>query len=261
MTSAMRMTGMALGAALSTQFLARRRVVCAESSMAATSTKESNHGWSVDQLKQKSAEVRANVKELDPQEVLASLQCGNARFWTGKPLKPEVGAFERRALALQQFPTVAILSCSDSRVPAEIVFDQALGDMFVVRVAGNALDTVAHASLQYAVEHLHVKVVVVMGHEYCGAVKAAELPLDQLQKEPEVLSRALRTIKAGLDEERLALILDKRAHDREAVLTNVKRQLDTLSRDPVIAEKVRGGKLLILGAFYEVSSGIVDFLE
>jgi carbonic anhydrase len=75
----------------------------------------------------------------------------------------QVSAFERRALIMQQYPSVAILGCSDSRVPIEIVFDQGLGDMFVIRVAGNCLDTTTTASLQYAVQHLHVKLIVVMG--------------------------------------------------------------------------------------------------
>merc|ERR550514_1379463 len=102
-----------------------------------------------------------------------------------------MSAFERRALIKSQFPSVALLGCSDSRVPVEIVFDQGLGDMFVVRVAGNVLDTATSASLQYAVVHLKVKVLVVLGHEGCGAVKAAGLPTEKLQEEPPELFRAL----------------------------------------------------------------------
>merc|ERR1719284_370870 len=92
-----------------------------------------------------------------PQEVLAELQQGNVRFWTGQSTRPERSAFERRALISKQFPSTAILGCSDSRVPTEIVFDQGLGDMFVVRVAGNCLDRTTTGSLQYAVLHLNVK--------------------------------------------------------------------------------------------------------
>merc|ERR1712217_390992 len=103
----------------------------------------------------------------------------------------EKNAFERRALIMKQFPSVAILGCSDSRVPVEIVFDQGLGDIFVIRVAGNALDTATLASLQYAVHHLHVKIVLVLGHELCGAVKAAQLPVEALEREPEQLEQAL----------------------------------------------------------------------
>merc|ERR1712048_1236715 len=106
-------------------------------------------------------------------EVMADLQKGNARFWMGHATRPEKSAFERRALITKQFPSVAVLGCSDSRVPVEIIFDQGLGDMFVIRVAGNCLDITTLASLQYAVHHLKVKVLMVMGHEGCGAVKAS----------------------------------------------------------------------------------------
>merc|ERR1712217_632576 len=171
----------------------------------------------------------------------------------------EKNAFERRALIMKQFPSVAVLGCSDSRVPGEIVFDQGLGDMFVVRVAGNCLDVASNASLDYAVHHLNVKVVVVMGHEGCGAVKAAGLPIAQIDKESDALSRALKNIKNGLDENRLAQVQDARAHDREAVVTNVKRQVLQLSNDETFAAKIRRQEIILIGAFYEISSGIVDF--
>merc|ERR1719265_2495494 len=119
-----------------------------------------------------------------PQQVLEDLQKGNARFWTGSATRPEMSAFERRALIKQQFPSVAVLGCSDSRVPVEIVFDQGLGDMFVIRVAGNHLDNASHASLQYAVSALKVKVVVVLGHEGCGAIKHAMDPQEVIDKQP-----------------------------------------------------------------------------
>merc|ERR1719510_868932 len=113
-------------------------------------------------------EGHEKAKMQSPPQVLSDLQKGNARFWMGTARRPESSAFERRALISKQFPLTAILGCSDSRVPTEIVFDQGLGDMFVIRVAGNCLDTTTTASLQYAVNHLKVKVVVVMGHEGCG---------------------------------------------------------------------------------------------
>merc|ERR1712127_301907 len=97
----------------------------------------------------------------------------------------------------KQFPSTAILSCSDSRVPIEIVFDQGLGDLFVIRVAGNCLDTASTASLQYAVHHLKVKLLIVMGHEGCGAVKAAQLPLPAIEKEPEELGNLLKGMRRG----------------------------------------------------------------
>eukprot|EP00440_Ansanella_granifera_P012645 gb/GFBE01013740.1/.p1 GENE.gb/GFBE01013740.1/~~gb/GFBE01013740.1/.p1 ORF type:complete len:407 (+),score=66.88 gb/GFBE01013740.1/:1-1221(+) len=216
-------------------------------------------GFSMADARKLNADMNAKRTEQSPAEVLGNLQRGNARFWTGNATRPEKSAFERRALILQQFPHTAILGCSDSRVPVEVVFDQGLGDMFVVRVAGNCLDTGTTASLQYATNQLKVKVLVVMGHEGCGAVKAANRPIEQINQEPKALSGALRMLKSGLDEHRLMHIHDSRAHDREAVVTNVRRQIEQLAQDKAIMAKVQSKDLIIVGAFYEISSGIVDF--
>merc|ERR1712226_1660177 len=184
---------------------------------------------------------------------------GNVRFWTGQATRPEKSAFERRALISKQFPSVAILGCSDSRVPVEIIFDQGLGDLFVVRVAGNCLDTTTTASLQYAVCHLGVKVLLVLGHEGCGAIKAAALPPEKIDQEPAALRTALLNLRDGLDVNRLSQVHDTRARDREAVVTNVKSQLAALAKDETIMQKVREKELIVVGGFYEISSGIIDF--
>jgi len=159
----------------------------------------------------------------------------------------------------KQFPSVAILGCSDSRVPTEIVFDQGLGDIFVIRVAGNCIGTSTLASLQYAVHHLKVKVLMVMGHEMCGAVKAAMLNVEALENEPSELEQVLKNIKTGLDETSLRFLHDSRARDREAVAANVRQQVERLTRESGIMAKVRAQELIIVGAFYDLSSGIVDF--
>jgi carbonic anhydrase len=216
-------------------------------------------GFSMADARKRNEQLKSDFKDATPSEVLAALQKGNARFWTGNATRPEKNAFERRSLIMQQFPLSAVLGCSDSRVPVEVVFDQGLGDMFVVRVAGNCLATATKASLQYAVHHLKVKVLMVMGHEFCGAVKAAQLPVDQINKEPQALSDALKMMKAGLEESRLANIHDSRAHDREAVVTNIRRQVEGLCEDPAIMQKVIDKELIVVGCFYEISSGIVDF--
>lgn len=218
-------------------------------------------GWSMMQAREMAEASKAAAMKRTPAEVLAELQRGNVRFWTGQATRPEKSAFERRALISTQFPSTAILGCSDSRVPLEIVFDQGLGDMFVIRVAGNCLDTTTAASLQYAVHHLKVKTVIVMGHEGCGAVKAAQLPIDAINKEPESLSTLLKKLRRGLDAADLGSVQDPKAQDREAVTTNVKAQVENLVRDKGIMSKVRSGELIMLGAFYEISSGIVDFFH
>lgn len=216
-------------------------------------------GFSMADARKRSEHSKQTFKELAPEEVLSKLQRGNARFWTGNAVRPEKSAFERRALIMAQYPCSAILGCSDSRVPAEVVFDQGLGDMFVVRVAGNVLDMSTKASLQYSVHHLKVKVLLVMGHEGCGAVKAAGLPISKIEQEPEELASALKLMKAGLNEHRLQNVHDARAYDREAVVTNVRRQVEGLCDDPLIMAKVQAKELIIVGCFYEISSGIVDF--
>eukprot|EP00933_Yihiella_yeosuensis_P021895 TRINITY_DN1726_c0_g1_i2.p1 TRINITY_DN1726_c0_g1~~TRINITY_DN1726_c0_g1_i2.p1 ORF type:complete len:535 (-),score=110.00 TRINITY_DN1726_c0_g1_i2:242-1846(-) len=216
-------------------------------------------GFSMEDAAKVNAEGRAEAKKLSPAEVLSNLQRGNARFWTGCATRPEKSAFERRALIMKQFPNTAILACSDSRVPVEVIFDQGLGDMFVVRVAGNCLALTTTASLQYAVAHLGVKVLIVMGHEGCGAIKAAMGNPENINKEPESLAAGLNGLRAGLDLDRLSLVQDARAHDREAVITNVRRQVEGLCKDETIMGKVSKQELIVVGAFYEISSGIVDF--
>merc|ERR1719487_2201709 len=133
-------------------------------------------GFSMEDAMKHSQAAAKKAQARTPKQVLSQLQKGNARFWMGVSRRPEASAFERRALIMQQFPSVAILGCSDSRVPIEIVFDQGLGDIFVIRVAGNCLDTVTTGSLEYAVHHLKVKCLIVMGHEGCGAIKVLQSP-------------------------------------------------------------------------------------
>jgi carbonic anhydrase len=216
-------------------------------------------GWSMAEALA-AAKLESNKREaMLPAEVLRSLQRGNSRFWSGNASRPERSAFERRQLISQQFPLTAVLGCADSRVPTEIIFDQGLGDMFVVRVAGNVLGETTEGSLDYAVHHLQVKILVILGHEGCGAIKAAGLPMEVIDLEPPALAATLKGIKAGLNQDHISSILDRRARDREAVCTNVKNQVVKLSEDVQILDKVNEGKLKIVGAFYEISSGIVDF--
>lgn len=218
-------------------------------------------GFSMEDARKLADAEHQEALQKTPQDVLADLQKGNVRFWTGQANRPEKSIFQRRALMSKQFPLVAILSCADSRVPAEIVFDQGLGDMFVVRVAGNCLDTASLASLQYAINHLKVKLVLVMGHEACGAVKAAGLPADDIAKEPQALGRLLNSLKGGLDHKRLESVHDTRSYDREAVVTNVRRQIEQLSKDDGIMAKINNNDLMCVGGFYQISSGIVDFFS
>lgn len=202
----------------------------------------------------------ASKKNVTPKQAILELQRGNARFWSGTPERPELNAMERRAIIIGQAPTVAILSCADSRVPVEIIFDQGLGSIFVVRVAGNILDATAMGSIEFSVKYLGVKVLLVMGHEACGAVKGAmSMSNEDLEQQPAYLQTVLRSIKGNIKVDKLNRIRDNRAQDREAVVQNTTSQVKKLQENALIAERVANGSLLVAGAFYEITSGIVDF--
>lgn len=193
-----------------------------------------------------------------PEGAIQALKSGNARFFGGQGGRPELGANERRAQIMGQTPFAAVLACSDSRVPVELVFDQGFGDLFVVRVAGNVVSPGALGSIEYAITHLNVRLLVVLGHEGCGAVKAAMLPPEQVAREPEFLRFVIGCIEPGV--RGLPRIRDPKARMREAVLNNVRWQAAGLRANPTVAGAEAGGQLRVIGGFYEIGSGAVDFL-
>lgn len=208
-----------------------------------------------------SMEDIANLKESDvatPEAAIQALMDGNARFFGGQARRPDIGANERRAQIIGQTPYAAVLACSDSRVPVELVFDQGLGQLFVVRVAGNVVGESGLGTLEYAIRHLDVHLVMVMGHEGCGAVAAALLPEEKIAEEPEHLQSLIRRIQPSV--ENLPAIRDKKARMREAVINNVRQQVALLRRQTVIQEAEASGKIRVIGGYYEIGSGAVDFL-
>lgn len=208
-----------------------------------------------------SMEDIADLKQSDisvPEEAIQALKDGNARFFSGEASRPELGANERRAQIMGQTPFAAILACSDSRVPVELVFDQGFGQLFVVRVAGNVVSEVGLGTLEYAIVHLDVHLVVVMGHEGCGAVTAAMLPPEELAKEPDSLRRLIEKIQPSV--QNMPHIRDKKARMREAVLNNVRQQVYILRQQKVVKAAEESGQLRVIGGFYEIGSGGVDFL-
>lgn len=195
----------------------------------------------------------------NPEQAIRALKIGNARFFGGQAQRPEASAAERRAQILGQTPFGVVLSCSDSRVPTEIVFDQGLGDLFITRVAGNVVDRTTLGSIEYAIGHLKTHVVVVMGHEGCGAVKAALLPAEARGRETENIQFLLDQIVPSL--KNLPAIRDEKAKMREAVIANVRVQVQNLKNVKFIQDAVKAKKIAVIGAFYEITSGAVDFLE
>jgi len=196
---------------------------------------------------------------VDPGQALQRLKNGNQRFVAGKLLHQRQNPGRRAELVPAQHPFAAILGCSDSRVPLEIVFDQGLGDLFVVRVAGNVAGGDERGSLQYAVAHLHVPLIVVLGHERCGAVSAAlSLPSD-LAKEAdgvqELVARIVPNVKA------LPASGDEAERVQRAVEANVRGSLQQLREAAVLKEKIADDEIRVVGAVYELGSGRVRWLS
>jgi carbonic anhydrase len=186
--------------------------------------------------------------------VLAELKAGNAHFVAKKYEHPHQTAARQQALAATQNPHCAILTCADSRVPPELVFDQGLGDIFDVRVAGNTAGDDAVASLEYAAEHLHVPLIVVMGHTHCGAVSAAVEGGTLPGKLPGLIAELRPAVEESAHEP--GDRIENAVRDNVALVV---KQL--LAAKPVLSELVATGKLRIVGAVYSLETGKVDWLS
>jgi carbonic anhydrase len=193
-------------------------------------------------------------EQLTPDQALARLERGNARFVAGWPNHPDQSARRRREVAMRQPPFAAILTCADSRVPPEIIFDEGLGNLFVVRVAGNVLDDIVLGSLEYAVEHLHVPLIVVLGHDRCGAVTAAADGGDT-HSHIDAIVKALQP----------AIHLARAAGGdvvSQAIDANVQLVVNQLSvSEPILREHLNTGQLKVAGARYQLESGMVTRLD
>ena len=201
---------------------------------------------------------------IEASEALARLAEGNARFVAGTPTTPPLSSMERRALVLDQAPFAIILGCSDSRVPAELVFDQGFGDLFVIRVAGNIVAPSQVGSVEFAASKFGTKLVVVMGHQGCGAITAAvEELLDGAKPESRNLASivdrvmpSVRAVVAGFGQ------TDRKTLIREAVRANVRASVDHLRHGSPLLEKLtQNDGLMIVGAKYSLDSGVVSFLD
>jgi carbonic anhydrase len=180
---------------------------------------------------------------------------GNVRYAAGKPLRLDHSA-RREVTAKGQNPSAIVLGCSDSRVPPEVVFDQGLGDLFIVRVAGNIADDVALGSMEYAVGHFATPLIVVLGHEKCGAVSATvEVAKSGTMPGPHI-SSLVRAIEPAVEASK-GLPGDP---VENAIHANVLRVVEELkTSQPVLAAAVTAGKLQIVGAEYHLASGTVRF--
>lgn len=196
----------------------------------------------------------ADAGAVSPEDALKNLMEGNKRFVAGKNSCANQDASRRGALANAQRPFAVVLSCSDSRVPPEVVFDQGLGDLFVVRVAGNVVDDSVLGSLEYAVEHLGAKLILVMGHERCGAVSATlqgGKPEGHVAALVKLIQPAVATTKGKPGDP-----LDN------AVRANAQISARELTEESsILEERVKAKKIQIKAARYDLDTGEVELLK
>jgi len=194
----------------------------------------------------------------DAKSALQMLKEGNARFVQLKLRYPNLTAKRRVETAKGQEPFATILSCADSRVPVELVFDRGIGDLFVIRVAGNIADTTEIGTAEYGVEHLGVPLLVVLGHTKCGAVSAAANHAEAHGKLAALLASLAPAVKK-VESEHPGLKGD--ALIREVTRANILNTIDNLlAQSPVLRAAHEKGSLVIRGAIYDVSTGQVDWL-
>lgn len=194
-------------------------------------------------------------------ESLRKLIDGNKRFANGKSIHPNLGNELRNALVDGQRPFAAILSCSDSRVPVEIIFDVGLGDLFIVRTAGHVLSKEVMGSIEYAVKELNTKLVMILGHDNCGAIRSAidSHKNNKYSELSENLQSILNPVYPVLDE-----LKNKKNINllKEAIEANIHYQVqDLLKKDACIAQKVKEGEVILVGAKYNLETGIVEILD
>jgi carbonic anhydrase len=198
-------------------------------------------------------------------EALERLREGNRRFVSEVRSHENLTSEARRSsLTAGQEPFAIILGCSDSRVPAEIVFDQGLGDLFVIRVAGNIVAPSQIGSVEFAAERAGARLVVVLGHSQCGAILAT---LEELQQPTENHSRNLRSIVDRISPSVEALLSTDLRHDpdelvRQAVRANVRASANQLRHgSDIVEELIQKDGLCVVGAEYSLETGIVEFFD
>ena len=198
--------------------------------------------------------VAAEAPPSAARAALGRLKVGNERFVKNASAPVSLSLVTRQALTTGQAPFAMVLSCADSRVPPEYIFNAGLGELFVIRAAGEVVDKSIAASLEYGAEHLHIPLLVVMGHESCGAVKAA---VEQAQLAGPNLTYLVKAIQKGTTRPG-----SETAEIRSAILANVEQQInDALAASEILRHAVETGGLQVVGAYYELGTGRVTFSE
>ena len=199
---------------------------------------------------------------ISTEEALKRLRKGNKRFVSDSSIFNKISHKSRHhSLIENQDPFAIILGCSDSRVPAEIVFDQSLGDLFSIRVAGNIVAPSQIGSVELAVERFGTRLVIIMGHSRCGAIQAT---IEELKRPSGTQSKNLRSIVDRIRPSFTSLDLDQAPEIllQQAVRANIHSSVRQLEHGSIILEQLaKKGELLILGAEYSLDTGIVDFFD
>lgn len=199
--------------------------------------------------KKQSASVPSN-----PEEALAELIAGNDRYMNERCINPHRDMERMQETAPHQAPFAAVVGCSDSRVPVELLFDQGIGDMFVIRTAGNNVNSeMVMGSVDYAIEHLGVKVLLVLGHGSCGGVTGA---ISEGGHKHGNIGHLLETIREDVSD-----FVGKIDSLDEAILHHTRVQVERIMGYKHVTEKVEKGELIIKGAYYDVESGKVRMME
>lgn len=187
-----------------------------------------------------------------PQEALEELAAGNERYVNGNSIHPRGGMDRVAETAPRQAPFAAVVGCSDSRVPVELLFDQGIGDLFVIRTAGNNVNSeIVMGSIDYAIEHLGVKVLLVLGHGSCGGVTGA---ISEGEEEHGNIGALLSTIRNDVSQ-----YVGKPDSLDTAINHHAHVQVQRIIAYPHVAEKIEKGELLVKQAYYDVNTGKVTY--
>ncbi|HEX9781477.1 MAG TPA: carbonic anhydrase [Opitutaceae bacterium] len=193
--------------------------------------------------------------KVSPADAITRLKDGNQRFVTGKLQHPRQSAQRRTQQATSEQPFAIVLGCADSRAAPEVIFDQGLGDVFVVRVAGNVLNDETAGSIEYAVEHLGAQHIVVLGHERCGAVTAARETIAAKSRAPGHIHSLVEAIQPAVE-------ATMGADVETTIKANVLNVAQALREStPILEEKVSSDLVSVVGARYDLDTGAVDFLK
>ena len=209
----------------------------------------------MNQFAQAADPAHSDQPSVAPAEAISKLKEGNGRYTSGNPQHPGQTTERRTELAKTQHPFAGIVSCSDSRVPPEIIFDQGLGDLFIVRVAGNVINDEGLGSIEYTVDHLGTRLILVLGHQRCGAVDAARETIAAKGKAPGHIQSLVTAIKPAVE----ATAKDDLETTVKANVKNVVKALR--SSTPILKAKVDSGEIQVIGGYYSLDTGAVTFLD